>query len=86
MDEINVKIWYSKRQLEKVPVHFIKATTPITAQSLAWIRNFLYGRFAVHRSVDDSFGVQLSFENKEYPFFEESSEVMMYELRWSGSK
>jgi hypothetical protein len=85
MDEINVKVWYSNRQLEKSPIHFIKATTPISLQSLAWIRNSLTGRFSVQRAFDESLGI-LSLENKEYPYFEDSGEVMMYELRWSGSK
>ena len=85
MDEINVKVWYSNRQLEKSPIHFIKAATPISLQSLAWIRNSLTGRFAIQRSFDESLGI-ISLENKEYPYFEDSGEVMMYELRWSGSK
>lgn len=85
MIEINPQVWYGVRSLKNIPVHFIKATTPVTTESLSWIRGKLSGRYAVTLETDMEFD-QFIQDTKTYVYFEDSADVMIYELRWSGSK
>lgn len=88
MDEINVKVWFSNRKMAMPPRHFIKCATPITAQSYAWILNTLTGRFSLGNYADHegSNDILSIIDFKQYPYFEDSGEAMMYELRWAGDK
>lgn len=84
MNEINFDIWYRTRELTFVPPHFIKSTTPLTSDSLFWVRSKLSGRYAIDTHTD--LNVLLVLDNQKYIFFEESKDAMIYELRWSGAK
>ena len=87
MEEVNIKSWYTTRQLKKPPIHFVKCSTPITSQSYAWIRNSLTGRFSLQAELNsDSHTFSLIPSSSQYPYFEDSVDAMMYELRWSGRK
>jgi hypothetical protein len=78
---VNPAKWFGTRELKTVPPHFIKAQTPLTPNAKFWVTSKLEGRFAVVEvSTDDD------FLSSECIFFENPTEAMMYELRWSGSK
>lgn len=84
---INLYTWYSKRELDYCPKHFISANTPITEESKSWILERLQGRFYIQSIVGN-------YENKftnamygshviEVPVFEDPEEATLYELTWS---
>ena len=77
--------WFSKRELQFSPRHFVKCTTPIDSDRLLWVRNKLSGRYSVINGSSLDLGV-LIIETTQYVTFEDPSEATMYELRWSGSK
>jgi hypothetical protein len=81
MTEINPLVWFGNRELSFIPKHFIKAPTSMTAESLFWVRSKLSGRFSFQPDYDEA--VIFSDTNKIY--FEDSADVMFYELRWSGT-
>lgn len=87
MEDINIKVWYSTRELKITPPHFVKCNTPVTNESKAWIRNTLVGRYSLQNIQElESNPHSLLLQNNIFPFFEDSGEAMIYELRWSGSK
>lgn len=70
--------WFVQRELSFKPKHFISTNTPLTLQSKQWIVHTLKGRyFLEERSTEDNFLSDI------FPSFENSSEAVMYELRWS---
>lgn len=81
---VNPAKWFGIRELDKVPPHFIKSTSPLTEKSKLWVITKLQGRYAIAESNegDDMFGLMPT----EHIYFEDPSEATMYELRWSGSK
>lgn len=84
MIEINPYVWFGARQLDIVPPHFFKSMTPVHSDSYFWVRSKLTGRFAVHTS--DITTLEVLFDLRPYIFFEDPKEMMLYELRWAGSK
>lgn len=75
MNEINLISWYSKRELDFCPKHFIKANTPLTLKSKDWIKDHLVGRFFIKEYDYNVF--------EHYPYFEDPQEAILYELTWS---
>jgi hypothetical protein len=73
-------VWFAVRALDFAPVHFIHTTTPVTSESIQWVMNNLRGRYAIMNSYTDLFS-QHSILGKIA--FEDPSEAVMYELRWS---
>lgn len=84
MTEINPYIWFSVRQLDFVPPHFVRSSTPITSDSYFWVKSKLTGRYALHNI--DITNLDTVFDLRPYIFFEDPKELVLYELRWSGSK
>jgi hypothetical protein len=80
---VNPIKWFGTRQLKSVPPHFIRASTPLTSKAKVWVVSKLSGRFATIDIADDS---GFFIRDNEAIFFEDPAELMMYELRWSGSK
>ena len=79
--KFNPLLWFTKRELDIVPPHFIKANTTLNNESRAWVESKLQGRFCVKYSTSN-----LVFDDIRTIYFEDSKEAMLYELRWSGSK
>ena len=73
LEDINLNTWFMERELELVPSHFIKVSTPITPESKEWILEKLCGRFGLVGS--------LCFDRK-LPAFEDPSEASFYELKF----
>jgi hypothetical protein len=78
-------IWFSEREVEFIPKHFIKCTSKITNESKKWIYNKSQGRFALtdsHRQQAPS-GIISSDQNV---YFEDQKDAMMFELLWADTK
>lgn len=89
MVEINPLIWFGKREVSPTPKHFIKAPTPLSPTSKLWVMTKIKGRYSISHYYNDNeenFLSLLPDTSKEYIFFEDPKEVMLYELRWAGSK
>jgi len=71
--------WFSERKLEFMPGHFVKASTPITQDSLLWIEGKLRGRYTLlHKNFSSNTRV-----SDFVPAFEDPKEATLYELTWS---
>lgn len=75
---INLYTWFTERQLDFCPKHFIKASTPIDDDKLFWVLEKLQGRFYLSKNNVATF-LDLTTEI----YFEDSQEAMLYELTWS---
>ena len=87
--------WYSERELNFLPAHFVKTTAPVTFESLSWVRDRLAGRYALGASDNnaDNFmqwnrntKVRMTLideEDKTILGFEDHKEATLYELTWS---
>lgn len=74
IDDINLYTWFSNRELEYVPEHFVLSSTPLTPEAKEWIKEKLVGRFAIKGDI---------FANlKRTPAFEDPKEAVFYELTW----
>ena len=81
-------VWYSTRELEQVPKHFIIAKSNLTAESRLWILNNLKGRFAIIQVDNDTSSAGngiISIYQSDFltPAFEDPKEAVLYELTWS---
>lgn len=83
--EIDPFTWYSERQLQFTPKHFVVAKTPITHESKLWILQNLQGRFSLisNRAKDDTHPLLILSIADDIPAFEDPKEATMYELTWS---
>jgi hypothetical protein len=75
-------IWYTEREINLVPPHFHKCSSPITDDSLFWIRNKTNSRYVL---VDVVYAPEQVLSNDKLVYFESEQDAMMYELLWSGS-
>lgn len=80
---VNPAKWFSNRELDKVPPHFVKASTPLSEKSKLWVITKLQGRYAIVDEIGDDAFLNLA---DACIYFEDPSEATMFELRWSGSK
>lgn len=83
MREVNPQAWFGERELTHVPPHFVKCQTPVTSESLLWIRTTLVGRFSLS-SYNDETDFFLSAQTHLY--LEDPREATIYELRWAGTE
>jgi hypothetical protein len=92
MNDINLHTWFTDRELDYCPKHFVKSNTVITKESKLWILERLTGRFYIQSqtikmptlNLPASLGrtVYPNFTD-EVPYFEDPSEATLYELTWS---
>jgi len=81
---MNPLIWYTDREINIVPIHFIKCPSIVTEDSLFWIRNKTTSRYAL---IDDIESPSLNvISNHKIVYFESQKDATIYELMWSGSK
>ena len=81
MNDINLQIWYSDRELEFVPPHFMRVETTLSEESLFWVQSRLQGRYSVQIVYENN----VLFTEKNSIYFEDPVEAMLFELRWSGT-
>lgn len=89
MDDVNLLIWYGNRELENVPPHFHRASTKINDESIFWVRTKLSGRYSINSISDDVSEDNSIFsilDLNSYIFFEDERDLILYELKWAGSK
>lgn len=77
MIKINYETYFSQRELNFLPKHFVITNTPVSDESLRWIYEKLHGRFYLKNSKGNL------FDFEKYPCFENPSEAVMYEITWS---
>lgn len=71
IDDINLSEWFTKRQLDYIPIHFHVANIRIKDEHLSWIQNKLKGRF--------SWSYALVTKTVA---FEDPAELTMFVLKW----
>lgn len=82
MNEINLHTWYQQREVPYCPQHFVKTRTVICKESLQWIKQKLVGRYAFVPAIDGEYAsVHGQLDNA--PAFEDPTEAILYELKWS---
>jgi len=76
--------WFSERELEFTPSHFIITKNPLNNESKQWITDKLTGRFSIVYACShpDDLDFLLAM-TQGYPAFEDPKEAIMYELRWA---
>lgn len=75
-DDINIQTWFSERELDYVPSHFVPSNVPLSPDAREWILEKLQGRFAI--TYRFTYTV-----NEIYVAFEDPKEAMFYELTWA---
>lgn len=82
MNDYNVDpiIWFTEREVEYPPKHFITATTPLTFESKQWVIDNFRGRFSITQN-----NMAFLFDNNNIGLisFEDPKEATMYELKFS---
>ena len=78
MRDLDPLVWFGKREVEVVPKHFVRTTSPETRDSKNWVITSLKGRYGTIR-------INHTLSWGSYFCFEDPAEAMMYELRWSGN-
>lgn len=85
--EVDPSTWFSNRELDYTPKHFVVSNTPFTEESKLWVMNTLKGRFStVHWVADrtDPIDFLISFDSLYgRPAFEDPKEAIFYELTWT---
>lgn len=76
---INLYTWFSDREVEVCPKHFIKCNAPLTEEAKFWVYENLTGRF----HIENSLLMSLFSSENDTIHFEDPQEAVMFELRWS---
>jgi len=77
MTTIDPVTWFSDREVNFKPPHFVMTNTHITKESKFWILKNLTGRFAL---IEYDYITRIK---KIVPAFEDPQEAILYELAWS---
>lgn len=76
INDINIHEWYMDRQLQLLPSHFVKCENiALSDQMIIWIKEELKGRYTVYSEVGNLY--------KDYVAFEDPSEALYFNLKWS---
>lgn len=78
IEDINLYTWFTDRELDFTPEHFVETTTPISDNSKIWILEKLTGRFSIGPGQETRAGFLLDL----VPYFEDPKEAVFYELTW----
>jgi len=85
MREFNPQLWFGIRKVTIIPRHFIRATTASTEESIQWVEDKLTGRYGTVSESNMSGATNIyTISYHESIYFEDSKDLMMYELYWSG--
>jgi hypothetical protein len=83
MNELNLMTWFSKRELDYCPKHFVRTNTPINDDKHQYILENFRGRYFIGYNQTNIDSSLLSLLEEMYPYFEDPQEAVMYELVWS---
>lgn len=72
--------WFTEREVDYPPVHFLTCRTPLTLESKQWILDNLRGRYSVTQN-----NLMFLLDNSSIGIvsFEDPKEATLYELKWS---
>lgn len=80
---INLMTWFSERELDYCPKHFVQVNTPIDDQKHLWILQNLQGRYHITQKKSKTNDEFLFLFEDMFPCFEDPQEAVLYELTWS---
>jgi hypothetical protein len=84
MTQLNLYTWFSNRELNYCPKHFLVVDVLITYESKQWILEKLTGRFCLvefpNYSDQESYDSMLQFGY--FPAFENPTEATYFQLMW----
>ena len=90
---VDPQVWFSNRELDHAPKHFVVTKTRLTVPAKTWIIDKLKGRYAIVassvKSTDEDFDFWFpdAIEDDSgaggFPAFEDPNEAIFYELTWS---
>lgn len=87
MTELNLHTWFSNRELNYCPAHFVVVDTPITQESKQWVLEKLTGRFCLVEFPNycDTRNTlsNLMWVFGYYPAFEDPKEATYFQLIWA---
>jgi len=86
MIELNVYTWYSDRELNYCPAHFVVVDSIVTTESKQWILEKLTGRFClveVPNYSNMSYDPNMIWRVGYFPAFEIPQEATYFQLIWS---
>jgi hypothetical protein len=83
MNDINLMTWFSKRELDYCPKHFVQTNTPINDDRHQYILENFKGRFYIGYKENNIENSLLSLLEDTYPYFEDPQEAVVYELKFS---
>jgi len=81
MREMDPLGWFGQREVNPIPIHFTKVSTPYNRESHDWVLATLKGRYGRVNHTDTSV---FDLGSDMYFCFEDPKEAMLFELRWSG--
>ncbi len=81
MTELNVYTWFSNRELNYCPAHFVVVDTLITQESKQWILEKLVGRFCLVELP--SYIHNIPWTIGYFPAFEDPKEATYFQLIWA---
>ena len=77
-------IWFSDREVDFIPKHFIRCNSVLTAASKKWVYNKSQGRFALSEFADHAGNLKV-ISKDQIVYFEDQRDAMLYELLWANS-
>lgn len=79
---INLMTWFSERQIDYLPKHFVATKTNWDEKKELWILEKCTGRYYVGNAESSEFLTSLFYDDKTV-YFEDPQEAVLYELTWS---
>lgn len=79
---INLTTWFSDRQMQYLPLHFVTTNTEINDERLLWVLEKLVGRYYIGPSKNEE-DWSYSLFNNSIIYFEDPHEALFFELTWS---
>lgn len=81
--KINLMTWFTERQLDYLPKHFIPANAYIDEERHLWILEKCTGRFYLGHKNNTESSEFMFLLKEEIVYFEDPQEAVLYELTWS---
>ena len=79
--QIDPLTWFSERELQYTPKHFVITSHPCSAEAKQWVLDKLKGRFSITYPIISTNIIDIFTPN--CIAFEDPQEAIFYELKWS---
>lgn len=80
MNELNPVIWFSQRELNYKPEHFVTCKVPCSDEAKEWVVTKCTGRYTFYSHGSEDY--EIVFLDKLKVAFEDPKEAMLFELTW----